>query len=173
MNRRLLACLALAAGGLALVACATAPVAVPPAPVVAPLPPPSPPPVEGFDWFLQAGDGQSSLAYGVADSDDIRVSLDCTDGSRTVQVFVPVPTGSERVILLESGGETERMRATAEPSELLDGDLLFAEARSDLPVFQRFASVGWLAVWEQGERHAYAPHPGSQDLARRFLTRCG
>ena len=175
MTRHLLPLLALTATGLTLVACATAPASGTASDTAVPFVPPaaSPEPIQGYDWFLQSGEGASSLTYGLADSDDIRVNLQCEDGSQRVQVAILVPPGSPELITLESGGEVERLPAVSEPTELTDEDLLVAEARSNLPVFQRFSAIGWLAVWEGRERHAYAPHPTSQDLARRFLTKCG
>lgn len=175
MNQRFLTGLCLALSGLGLMACTT----TAPAPTliaeVAPVVPPAaaPQPIAGFDWFLNTDGRESSLAYGMANSDDIRVSLDCRHNSRSVNVMVPAPSGAEPVILLESGGETERLRATSEPSDLFDGDLLVAEAATNSPLFQRFGDVGWLAVWEQGDRHTYVPHPGAQDYARQFLAKCG
>jgi hypothetical protein len=163
--------MAVSALALTLTACATAPtpVEVPVETVVAS---PAPQPIDGYDWFLQGSEGNSSLAYGVADSDDLAISMDCQSGTRRVQVTLSAAADAEPVILLESGGETERLQAQSNPSEWSDGVFLTAEARSDLPVFQRFRDLGWMAVWEHGERFVYVPHEASRDLARQFLARC-
>src|SRR5690606_32442289 len=108
--------------------------------------PGAPTPVEGYDWFFHEGDGGLSLAYGVADSDDVRLSLDCRVGAGQVALTAPVQTDAVRELHLESGGETERLPALAEPSLLHDGVYLTAETASTMPVLQRFRQVGWMAV---------------------------
>jgi hypothetical protein len=41
----------------------------------------SPAPVEGYDWFFHADEDAARLAYGLAESDDLRLGLDCTRAS--------------------------------------------------------------------------------------------
>jgi hypothetical protein len=56
---------------------------------------------------------------------------------------------------------------------LHDGVLLTAEAAAGAPVFQRFRRLGWMALWQDGEREAYAPHPESEPNIERFFAFCG
>lgn len=133
----------------------------------------SPAPVEHYDWFFHESGAEARLAYGLEESDDLRIGLDCAKGAGRVSLSAVAPTGAAHEIHLESGGDTERFPADAEPSEINDGLFLSAEARTSEPVFQRFRRVGWLAVWEGGERHAYASHPGSADRIERFFAFCG
>ncbi len=132
----------------------------------------APAPTPGYDWHLTPADGAALLAYGVAESDDLRLGLHCDVGSGTVDLLAPGKTG-EREIHLESGGETRKFPAEGEPSELHDGDLLSARAATSEPVFQRFRRVGWMAQWRAGRREVYAPHPGSADAVERFFALCG
>ena len=160
----------LAAASLAaLTACATAPT---PEPYVRPESP-APTPIAGYDWHLNMSGGEAGLAYGVAESDDVRLSLHCTAGSDDLMLYKDVAEGSEPVISLESGGETERFPASAEPSMLTGGVILSASAEADHPVFQRFRRVGWLASWVGDDREAYAAHPGSEVAVERFFAACG
>lgn len=133
----------------------------------------SPAPVEHYDWFFHESGAEARLAYGLEESDDLRIGLDCQKNSGRLALSAIAPAGAAAVIHLESGGDTERYRAEAEPSEVNDGLFLTAEAKAGDPVFQRFRRVGWLAVWEGDERHAYAPHPGSSDRIERFFAFCG
>lgn len=159
-----------AVGASALIAaCATAPEPSTPTPVAAS----APAPAAGYDWFFNQGDGGLSLAYGVANSDDVRLSLDCREGSGRVDLTVPAPDGAQPVIHLESGGDTERFAAESEPSMLHDGVYLTAEAAASEPVFQRFRRTGWIAVWEGENRHPYAAHAGSTAGIERFFAACG
>lgn len=161
----------LALGGLALGAAACAGPSTPLAPP-APTASGAPQPVEGHDWFLHEDDGTARLVYGLAESDDLRLALDCRRGSGQLELSAP-GEADDRRIALESGGETEIFPARAEPSELHDGVFLTARAPADAPVFQRFRRLGWLAVWQGGERQAYAPHPGSAEGVERFFAYCG
>ncbi len=132
-----------------------------------------PAPVEGYDWFLHEDGNEARLAYGLAESDDLRLGLDCQRGSGRLDLSATAPTGARAEIYLESGGDTERFPAKSEPSELNDGIFLTAEAKADHPVFLRFRRVGWLALWRGDERQTFAPHPGSAERVERFFAFCG
>lgn len=133
----------------------------------------APSPIAGRDWHLNQYDGESSLAYGVAESDDVSISLACADGSGRVSLFRDAPEDAPREFHLEAGGDTARFTAESEPSMLSDGQILSAEAAAGEPVFRRFRSVGWLAVWTGDDREAYAPQPGSTGNVERFFAACG
>jgi hypothetical protein len=133
----------------------------------------APSPVEDYDWFLYEDGDDARLSYGLAESDDLRLGLDCHKGAGRLTLSAVAPPGSPAEIYLESGGDTERFAAKAEPSEVSEGVFLSAKARTDLPVFQRFRRLGWLALWRDDERQAYAPHPGSADRVERFFAFCG
>lgn len=161
--------LALAAVALTASACATA---APDAPATT-ASSGSPAPIEGYDWFFHADEDAARLAYGLAESDDLRLGLDCTRASGRLSLSGVAPAGARPEFHIESGGETERFQARAEPSQLHDGVFLSADAPADAPVFQRFRRVGWLAVWEDGVRQTYAPHPASAPDIERFFAFCG
>lgn len=155
--------------GLALSAAACATVEPPP-----PAPPASAPaPVAGYDWFYHPDGREARLVYGLAESDDLRLGMDCLQGSGRLMLSAIGGPGADPEILVESGGETERFAARSEPSQLHDGVLLTAEATADAPVFLRFRRIGWIALWQDGERQAYAPHPESAPNIERFFAFCG
>ena len=133
----------------------------------------SPAPVEGYDWFFHSDAAAARLAYGLAESDDLRLGLDCDRGSGRLTLSGTALSGAKPEFHIESGGETERFPARAEPSPLHDGVFLSGEAPAHAPVFQRFRRVGWLALWQDGRREAYAPHPGSAPHIERFFAFCG
>lgn len=164
---------ALGAAALALVAAGCASVDSDPTPIEVVAVESAPSPIAGRDWHLSRYDGESSLAYGVAETDDVSIALGCVDGSGRVVLFRDAPDGAPREFHLESGGDTGRFSADSEPSMLSDGQILSAEVAADEAVFRRFRSVGWLAVWTGDEREAYAPQPGSEANAERFFAACG
>lgn len=133
----------------------------------------APAPVEGYDWFLNEDGPATQLVYGLHESDDVRLTLACERADGKLEVSAHAPTGGPAEIHLESGGETERLRARAEALEISDGDWLTATARTTDPVFRRFRQTGWIALWQKGERQAYAPHPGSSGRIEQFFGRCG
>lgn len=158
--------------GLALGAAACATVE----PVAAPATPPagsSPAPVAGHDWFFHQDGEEARLVYGLAESDDMRLGLDCRAASGRLGLSAVGGPDAKSEIYLESGGETERFPARSEPSELHDGVFLTADAAAHTPVFQRFRQVGWLALWQDGERQTYVPHPQSAPDIERFFAFCG
>lgn len=158
----------LLAAGAVLTACTTTPTSPPVTTASG-----APAPVEGYDWFLNEDGVASQLVYGLAESDDVRLTLACEQADGKLEVSAHGPAGGPAEIHLESGGETERLRARAEALEINEGDWLTAMARTSDPVFQRFRQVGWIALWQKGERHAYAPHPASVGRIEQFFGRCG
>jgi hypothetical protein len=130
-------------------------------------------PVTYHDWFYHQEPAEARLVYGLAESDDLRLALDCRRGSGRLALSALGSPDASPEIYVEAGGETERFPARSEPSELHEGVFLTAEAAADAPVFQRFRRVGWLALWQDGEREAYAPHPSSAPNIERFFAFCG
>lgn len=133
---------------------------------------PAPLPVAGYDWFLNADGEESHLAYGVAESDDVPISLSCRSGSGRLEVTATAPVGA-REIRLESGGDTENFTAISEPDVINDGVYLTAQAQADTPVFLRFRRVGWLALWQDGQRRPLVPQPQSLARIEQFFRACG
>ena len=160
----------LIAAGLFVSGCATGADVAP-----TPIPPDfsAPQPVAGYDWFFNATDGGASLAFGLAESDDVRIALSCETGSGRLSLMRDIAAEAAPEIVLESGGETERFPGRSEPSLLSDGQIVTAESPTGLPVFQRFRRLGWLAVWQDGRREPLAPHPGSAANIERFFAVCG
>lgn len=152
-------------------ACATVEAPAEPAPAVASSGAPAP--VPDHDWFYHRDGDAARLVYGLAESDDLRLGLDCNQGSGRLALSAVGGPRARAEIHVEAGGETERFPAQSEPSELHEGVFLTAEADADSPVFQRFRRVGWLALWVDGERQAYAPHPESGPNIERFFAFCG
>lgn len=129
--------------------------------------------VAGHDWFYHRDGGEARLVYGLAESDDLRLGLDCSQGSGRLSLSAVGGPDAKPEIRIEAGGETERFPARSEPSQLHEGVFLTAEAAADAAVFQRFRRVGWLALWQDGERQAYAPHPESAPNIEQFFAFCG
>lgn len=132
----------------------------------------APAPMPGYDWFLNRDGQEAILAYGVANSDEVKLHLLCQAGSGALELTAASDKPG-REIHLESGGDTERYRASSEPAGVHDGELLTARATTQDPVFQRFRRLGWIASWSDEERHIYAAHPAAKAGIEQFFTVCG
>ncbi len=159
--------------GLVLGASACATVETPVGSVPAVLATGAPAPIADHDWFYYRDGREARLVYGLAESDDLRLGLDCSQGSGRLLLSVVGRPDAKPEIHVEAGGATERFAAQSEPSQLHDGVFLTAEAAADAPVFERFRRIGWIALWLDGERQAYAPHPESTPNIERFFSFCG
>jgi len=133
---------------------------------------PAPAPMPGYDWFLNRDGQEAILAYGVANSDEVKLHLRCQAGSGALELTAASEKPG-REIHLESGGDTERYPAASEPAGVHDGELLTAQAKTKDPVFQRFRRLGWIAAWSDEERHIYAAHPAAKAGIEQFFTVCG
>ena len=132
----------------------------------------APLPTPGLDWLLTLDGNQAKLAYGAPNSDDLRLGLECGRGSGVVALTRDVPPGATPEFHLESGGDTERIAAVAEPSEMSGGQYLTADLPVTAPVLVRFGQTGWLAQWTDGLRAVHVPQPGSTRRPADFLAFC-
>lgn len=166
--RSALLLLMLAGVAVSAAACATAtPVTIPAARLTA-----APAPLEGYDWFLNEDGDEARLTYGLAESDDLRLGLDCRRGTGRLSLSADGEAGAHEIVV-ESGGESQRFAAISEPSEVSDGVFLTAQAHTSAPVFQQFRRLGWLAVRQGAQVHGYAPHAASEPGIERFFVFCG
>ncbi len=138
----------------------------PGAPASAPLP------VANHDWFFDRDQQELTLAYGIANSDDLKLQLVCQTGTGALELAAVFDRPS-RVLLLESGGDTERYPARSEPAGIHEGQYVTANAKTKDPVFQRFRSLGWIALWEGDNRDTLVAHPTSKATVERFFAACG
>jgi hypothetical protein len=152
----------------ALAACATpgrAPVSTPMADAGAPTPLPN------YDWHLSLEPQEAGLAYGVANSDEVKLQLRCATGSGALDLAALLDKPA-RQLHLESGGDTEHYPAMSEDAGITDGAYAEARAKTRDPVFQRFRRLGWIAVWDGETRRTYAAHPQSLADIERFFVAC-
>ncbi len=152
----------------ALAACATQPPTADLSPAAS-----APAPTPGYDWIRNTDEPpQQALVYGMAHSDEVKLQLFCRPGSDTLDLAAILDKPA-RQLRLESGGDTETYRATSEEAAISDGYYAQARAHTKDPVFQRFRRLGWIAVWDGDERHAYAARPAALAEIDRFFAACG
>nr|WP_314526254.1 hypothetical protein [uncultured Brevundimonas sp.] len=126
----------------------------------------------GLDWFMNRDGPEASLAYGVANSDEVKLHLLCRAGTGALEITAASEKPA-REIHLESGGDTERYAATSEPAVVHEGELLTARAKTRDPVFLRFRRLGWIAAWADDARELYVAHPAAKAGIEQFFAVCG
>lgn len=133
----------------------------------------APMPIADHDWFLFDEDDEAYLLYGLADSDDIWLTLACRRGTARIQLARPADSDGKPSIYLESGGESEEFQGWIDPSELFEHGEVLAETSTGLVVFQRFRHLGWLALHDAAGRAVMVAHPQSRAGIETFFARCG
>lgn len=56
----------------------------------------APQPIDGHDWFFTADGTDAKLAYGVADSDDLKLGLECVQGTGRLDITASADDGPPR-----------------------------------------------------------------------------
>lgn len=145
----------------------------PPVPAtLAPAPAPAPAPIPDYDWIAHIESDGATLAYGLAESDDVPLMMACRTGSGRVDISRPAESARPQ-LLLSSGEAVLSVPVHTEPSELHEGVFLTGEARTAESALQIFRRVGWISVHEDGRWHGFAAHARSREDIHRFFSACG
>jgi len=133
----------------------------------------APAPVADHDWFYFRDGDEARLVYGLAESDDLRLGFDCGQGSGRLMLSAIGGPDARPEIHIEAEDLTARFPAQSEPSQLHEGVFLTAEAAANTAVFQRFRRIGWITLWQDGERQVFVAQPESVPNIERFFAFCG
>ncbi len=124
----------------------------------------------GFGLFYLDEGASAKLAYGQANSDDVDLMLQCTKGSRMVEVTDLVRGPGPAVLTLMSSGARAVLKARTEGG---DGSmLLIADTRLDAPPLTAFRRSGRLEVSQAGLRHGLVARPDERPGVERFFAAC-
>ncbi|WP_297800643.1 hypothetical protein [uncultured Brevundimonas sp.] len=162
---------ALVATSALLAACATGGT-----PLVAPdVAPPSaePAPLNGdYSWFFGQEGDQLQLLYGVANSDDVPLSMACRSRSGQIEVSMASATAAPAIIHLASATQSRAYAAKAEEAGVFDGYILSAKTTPDDPVLQDLVAHGWLAMLDGNRWVGLRGDSELRDHTTRFLAGC-
>jgi hypothetical protein len=132
-----------------------------------------------FTWDLQHDAERIKLIYGVYESDNIGLSLDCVAQSGVFEISawgLSPPPGSSRAfstrLILTAAGETFDMPATAEVTDVGDGETVVTgrpETPGLLLAALSRATKLYTATYDGRDR---APTPPAASL-REFTRLCG
>ena len=124
----------------------------------------------GFALFYTDEGSSAKLAYGAPNSDDVGLMMECTKGSRMIEVSDVARTGAAQTLVLASGGQTTKLPAT--PSSGDGAPLLVAHARSDAAPLQSFKRSGRIDVAYGASAYGIAANPSEQVGIKRFFAAC-
>ena len=93
------------------------------------------------EWSLDASDEDAYLIFGVADSDDVGLSLWCPIGKGVINLFLPVPTSQmpdskdgAAPLTITANGETATFRGKADINREAAVSSLETEIATDHPL---------------------------------------
>jgi hypothetical protein len=137
----------------------------------------APVPASGLSWFMVNEEGKAKLAYGAANSDDVRLMLTCAKGSGKLTVSRMVAAdqaGATPILTLGSGSARGRWLAKAEPATDQAGRTqLVVDMTTTEPAIDAFERNGWVsAINADGKVEGMAPQPGDTAV-HRFFDYCG
>ena len=127
-----------------------------------------------MDWIFNAEEDSAELIYGVPNSDDVHLAIECRGmGDQVLGLTRVAPAGTPAEISIQSGGKTQTYPAMSEPDAMTDGVLLTSRlARKSDPVMQAFRETGWLSVLSAGRPEHYIPQHNNTAGAD-FFRWCG
>jgi hypothetical protein len=129
-------------------------------------------PSEGF--FFNRDDGEATLAYGRADSDDVRLMFRCEAGKRLVEI-TDAGHGEARtgdVLVLTSGKARSALPVSVEANDESGGKLAIAHADPALPALDGFRRTGDIEVSVGSRRYGLSATAGERAEIARFFTAC-
>jgi len=96
----------------------------------------------GFGLYLQDEGPDVKLAYGLADSDDVALMLQCTKGSGAIQVTDVARDSARPALVLTSNDGVSVLAASLQPNPEGQAPLLAAQTTVDSPALVAFRHTG-------------------------------
>lgn len=139
-----------------------------------PSPPGRPARLAGEGFFFDQDGPEAKLAYGRANSDDVRLMLACEVGRREV-VITDAGHGDAKpgqALVLSSGKARSTLPAALLTNEETGGRLAVARADPALPALDGFRRSGAIAVKLGSGEYSLSAEPGERAGIARFFNVC-
>jgi hypothetical protein len=120
-------------------------------------------------FFVDEG-GSAKLAYGLANSDDVDLMLECAKGTGRVQLTQAAGDARTPRLTLSSSGRRADLPTTAETGE--GATLLVANTTSDAAPLQSFRRSGQLMVSYADRRVGVNANADERAGVERFFAAC-
>ena len=127
----------------------------------------------GFGLYFQDEGSDVKLAYGLADSDDVALMLECAKGSGEVQVTDVARDSARPMLVLASNDGVSVLAASLQPNPEGQAPLLSAETSVDSPALAAFRNTGRIAVRNGDFRYGITTTSGERAEVGRFFAACG
>jgi hypothetical protein len=125
---------------------------------------------QGAGFFFSEDGGSAKLAYGVADSDDVGLMMECAEGSQTVRVSDLVRSSPAPVLILASSGRSSELKPVVEAGE--GGSIFTVSAPTAAPALAGFRYSGKIEVAYAGLNYRLAARPSERPTIDRFFAAC-
>lgn len=131
---------------------------------------------EELTWIGWVGEGAASLAYGLAESDYVLLSLACEKAGGPVMVYFPhepegAKDGAAYRLTLKTDTRSTTIETTGKRMEMDDLFILEGELLSGEELKALLRSTGTMKI-SIGEDVTELPLSGSGEAAREFLAVC-
>jgi len=124
----------------------------------------------GFGLYYLDEGASAKLAYGQANSDNVGLMLQCTKGSRAVEVSDLVRSTPAPTLALISAGARTEVKVSVQPG---DGQsVVTGQTRSAAPALSGFRRSGKLEVAFAGLRYGIRVKPAEKPSVERFFADC-
>ena len=127
----------------------------------------------GFGLHFQDEGPDVKLAYGIADSDDVALMLECAKGSGEVQVTDVARDSARPMLVLASNDGVSALAASLQLNPEGPAPLLSAETSVDSPALASFRHSGVIAVRNGDFRYGIRATDGERAEVGRFFAACG
>ena len=128
---------------------------------------------DGFGLYFQDEGSDVKLVYGLADSDDVALMLQCSKGAGEVQVTDVARDSARPVLVLASNDGVSVLAASLQPNPEGAAPLLAAQATVDSPALAAFRRTGRISVRNGDFRYGVAATGEEGAAVRRFFAACG
>ena len=112
-----------------------------------------------------------ALAYGLPNSDDVALMLECAKGSGRVELSDTVRDTRATAVVLTAGGK--KTSVLVRPQEGEEDQILTGELPLSAPALQAFRKAGVLQVSSGQARYTITVGPGARAGVERFFKACG
>ena len=128
---------------------------------------------DGFGLHFQDEGSDVKLAYGLADSDDVALMLQCAKGAGMVQVTDVARDSARPVLVLASNDGISVLTASLQPNPEGVAPLLAAETSVDSPALAAFRRTGRISVRNGDFRYGIMSTGSERAEVGRFFAACG
>jgi len=114
-----------------------------------------------------------ALAYGLPNSDDVALMLECAKGSGRVELSDTIRDKRATAVVLSSDGKKTSVPVRAEAGEAAEDEILTGQLPLSAPALQGLRRTGVLQVSSGQARYIITVGPGGRPGVERFFKACG